>query len=65
MFKFIKQWYNDYQEAMKELNQAGIFIHYHSHGAVCHYTGDKITDHINTKHDKQRTISKDTRKIKD
>jgi hypothetical protein len=64
MIKYIKEWYNDYQAAMKELNKSGVFICYHSHGAVCHYVEDKLTDHINTEHDKQRTISKDNRKIK-
>lgn len=62
MFKFIKEWYKDYNKAMKELNDGGWYVFYHSHGSVCHYVDPKLNTHINTDDDKPRTISKNNQK---
>ena len=59
MFKFIKEWLKDYDEAMRELNKSGFFICHHSQGSLCHYIENKLNTHINTADDKLRTISKD------
>ena len=62
MFKFFKKWYDDYHQAMKELNGGGWYIFYHSHGSVCHYVEPKLNTHINTDDDKLRTIPKNDTK---
>jgi hypothetical protein len=62
MFKYIKEWYKDYQTAMNELQDSGWFVFYHSHGSVCHYVEPEKTTHINTADDKTRTISKNNKK---
>lgn len=62
MFKYIKEWYKDYQTAMNELQGSGWFIFYHSHGSVCHYVKPEKTTHINTDDDKPRTISRNNKK---
>ena len=62
MFKFIKEWCKDLNAVQNELNKQGIFMAYHHFGAAVHYVDPKITDHINTSHDKQETVpSEDTR----
>jgi len=58
-WNFIKEWYKDYQAAMKELNGSGWYIFYHSHGSVCHYVEPKLNTHINTDDDKLNSIPKD------
>tara|TARA_B100000902_G_scaffold370035_1_gene394799 strand:+ start:380 stop:589 length:210 start_codon:yes stop_codon:yes gene_type:complete len=58
MFNFIKKWCKDLNEVQTELNKQGIFMAYHHYGAAVHYIDPKISDHINTSHDKQETISK-------
>ena len=62
MFKLIKEWYNDYQHAMKELQGSGWYIFYHSHGSVCHYVEPEKTTHINTADDKLDSIRKNDTK---
>lgn len=47
---------------MKELNDGGWYVFYHSHGSVCHYVDPKLNTHINTDDDKPRTISKNNQK---
>ena len=64
MFKYIKEWYKDYQTAMNELQDSGWFVFYHSHGSVCHYVEPEKTTHINTLHDKQRTVQSENTRTK-
>lgn len=61
MFKFIKKWFKDYSTAMKELQDSGWYIFYHSHGSVCHYVEPEKTTHINTSNDKLDPIRKNDR----
>lgn len=49
MFKFIKEWIKDYNEAQKALNDAGIFNVFTPWGGI-------TTHIINTHDDKLRTI---------
>lgn len=61
MFKFIKEWWKDYQYAMNELQVDGWYIFYHSDGSVCHYIEPEKTTHINTDDDKLRSFSKNNK----
>jgi hypothetical protein len=58
MFKFIKKFLNDYQDAITEMNNQGYYIYYHSHGSVTHYVSPRLNTHINTTDDKLSTVSK-------
>jgi len=58
MLKYIRKWYKDLNEAQQLLNEAGIFTSYHAWGTYVHYIDPDLSKHINTKHDKQNTISK-------
>lgn len=64
MFKYIKEWYKDYQTAMNELQDSGWFIFYHSHGSICHYIEPELNTQINTLHDKQKTIQSENTRTK-
>ena len=60
IIKYLKQWNEDYQYAVQELNKEGYFIFYHSGGSVCYkvdrITQPKLTTHINTCDDKPSAI---------
>jgi|TARA_A200000159_G_C7230937_1_gene300206 hypothetical protein len=60
MYKILKEWCKDINTVQRELNDMGLFTVYHQFGAYIHYVDCPKTTHINTEHDKQETISKDS-----
>jgi flagellar capping protein FliD len=64
MFKKIKEWLDDYNYVQQELNSMGFYTAYHQWGAITHYVEPEKTTHINTLHDKHRTIPSENTRTK-
>mgnify|MGYP000013160731 CR=1 FL=1 len=66
MFKYIKEWFKDYQYAMQELEKDGHYVFYYSGGSVCFKVDrnkqPKLTTHINTTDDKLNTLPRNDTK---